>query len=391
MHAQINERARAMIGRFECGSANMETSLDSAARRAHFRARMPDPSRSEAPLEVVGRYLFAITIAIIVRALDTHSHSHINIHHSPAPQARIAVLVGERKGQESLKSDLIRRIKMLEYALKQERANYHRLKFGCEMPTMNDLRPPTDGDGTGNGSGSSGVNAIGNEVAPDSEVPFSSVSNTTWRQGRTMLRSYLQEIGYTDTIIDVRSNRVRAMLGLNNNNAANSAAQAAAAAAAAGHGGGGGGGEGGGSNSMDGDNNASAPSVVNGNDNGGGGVSAQAAAAAAATKRAANDGAGPGRRTPAKKPGGGVGGQAATTVAEAEAAVLATLEFLDHTDVGIGESDFDDFGGLEVTAYDNDDVTPFKRKTKGKSEGEFLRVENCGGLFQNKSIPCQSF
>jgi len=27
----------------------------------------------------------------------------------------------------------------------------------------------------------------------------------------------LQEIGYTDTIIDVRSNRVRSLLGLNNN------------------------------------------------------------------------------------------------------------------------------------------------------------------------------
>ena len=36
-------------------------------------------------------------------------------------QARIAFLQGERKGQENLKHDLIRRIKMLEYALKQER------------------------------------------------------------------------------------------------------------------------------------------------------------------------------------------------------------------------------------------------------------------------------
>jgi len=31
------------------------------------------------------------------------------------------------------------------------------------------------------------------------------------------LRQYLQEIGYTDTIIDVRSNRVRSLLGLNTN------------------------------------------------------------------------------------------------------------------------------------------------------------------------------
>jgi striatin 1/3/4 len=36
-------------------------------------------------------------------------------------QAKIAFLQGERKGQENLKHDLIRRIKMLEYALKQER------------------------------------------------------------------------------------------------------------------------------------------------------------------------------------------------------------------------------------------------------------------------------
>lgn len=36
-------------------------------------------------------------------------------------QAQIAFLQGERKGQENLKKDLVRRIKMLEYALKQER------------------------------------------------------------------------------------------------------------------------------------------------------------------------------------------------------------------------------------------------------------------------------
>lgn len=31
-----------------------------------------------------------------------------------------------------------------------------------------------------------------------------------------ILFAFLQEIGYTDTILDVRSNRVRALLGLNN-------------------------------------------------------------------------------------------------------------------------------------------------------------------------------
>jgi striatin 1/3/4 len=119
-------------------------------------------------------------------------------------QAKIAALLGERKGQENLKSDLIRRIKMLEYALKQERVKFHRLKYGYDPP-MNDMKAPVD------------ETEIMNEVAPDPEVPFSSVSNITWKQGRQLLRQYLQEIGYTETIIDVRSNRVRLILGLNNN------------------------------------------------------------------------------------------------------------------------------------------------------------------------------
>ncbi|KAK2490065.1 hypothetical protein MC885_009343 [Smutsia gigantea] len=48
-------------------------------------------------------------------------------------QAQVAFLQGERKGQENLKTDLVRRIKMLEYALKQERAKYHKLKFGTDL------------------------------------------------------------------------------------------------------------------------------------------------------------------------------------------------------------------------------------------------------------------
>jgi striatin 1/3/4 len=62
-------------------------------------------------------------------------------------------LLGERKGQENLKSDLIRRIKMLEYALKQERAKFHRLKYGYDPP-LNDMKPPID------------ETEIMNEVAP---------------------------------------------------------------------------------------------------------------------------------------------------------------------------------------------------------------------------------
>ncbi|XP_070612130.1 striatin-3 isoform X2 [Erythrolamprus reginae] len=115
-------------------------------------------------------------------------------------QARIAFLQGERKGQENLKKDLVRRIKMLEYALKQERAKYHKLKYGTEL-NQSDLKMPT----------------FESEETKDTEVPtVPHNSQLTWKQGRQLLRQYLQEVGYTDTILDVRSQRVRSLLGLSN-------------------------------------------------------------------------------------------------------------------------------------------------------------------------------
>uniref|UniRef100_A0A803TYS4 Striatin 3 n=1 Tax=Anolis carolinensis TaxID=28377 RepID=A0A803TYS4_ANOCA len=113
-------------------------------------------------------------------------------------RARIAFLQGERKGQENLKKDLVRRIKMLEYALKQERAKYHKLKYGTEL-NQGDLKMPT----------------FESEETKDTEVPtIPHNSQLTWKQGRQLLRQYLQEVGYTDTILDVRSQRVRSLLGL---------------------------------------------------------------------------------------------------------------------------------------------------------------------------------
>ncbi|XP_067115223.1 striatin isoform X1 [Osmerus mordax] len=114
-------------------------------------------------------------------------------------QAQIAFLQGERKGQENLKKDLVRRIKMLEYALKQERAKYHKLKYGTEL-NQGDMKPPTYDSDDGN----------------ENEVPSppNSSHQLNWKQGRQLLRQYLQEVGYTDTILDVKSQRVRALLGL---------------------------------------------------------------------------------------------------------------------------------------------------------------------------------
>ncbi|KAH8028811.1 hypothetical protein HPB51_019897 [Rhipicephalus microplus] len=117
-----------------------------------------------------------------------------------AAAARIAFLQGERKGQENLKNDLIRRIKMLEFALKQERIKSHKLKYDTD-PNPAELKAPVFDD-------------VNKEEPMDGELFITSNSNVSWRQGRQLLRQYLQEIGYTDTILDVRSARVRTLLGL---------------------------------------------------------------------------------------------------------------------------------------------------------------------------------
>ncbi|XP_075718969.1 striatin isoform X3 [Rhinoderma darwinii] len=112
-------------------------------------------------------------------------------------QAQIAFLQGERKGQENLKKDLVRRIKMLEYALKQERAKYHKLKYGTEL-NQGDMKPPNyDSDETNE-----------TDIQPQPQN-----SQFIWKQSRQLLRQYLQEVGYTDTILEVKSKRVRALLG----------------------------------------------------------------------------------------------------------------------------------------------------------------------------------
>ncbi|XP_074990567.1 striatin-4 [Calonectris borealis] len=124
-------------------------------------------------------------------------------------QAQVAFLQGERKGQENLKTDLVRRIKMLEYALKQERSKYHKLKFGTEL---------TPGE----------KKAEGPEPVSNGPVEVTTLEGgpLAWREGRQLLRQYLEEVGYSDTILDMRSRRVRALLG-------RGVAAAAAAAAAA--------------------------------------------------------------------------------------------------------------------------------------------------------------
>ncbi|CAB1347603.1 unnamed protein product [Coregonus sp. 'balchen'] len=96
-------------------------------------------------------------------------------------RAQVTFLQGERKGQENMKQDLVRRIKMLEYALKQERTKHQKLKTG--MP---------------NGP---------------AESESEQANQMSWKEGRQLLRKYLEEVGYSDTILDMRSKRVRSLLG----------------------------------------------------------------------------------------------------------------------------------------------------------------------------------
>ncbi|CAF2996072.1 unnamed protein product [Rotaria socialis] len=118
-------------------------------------------------------------------------------------QARIAFLQGERQGQENLKNALVRRIKMLEYALKQERLKFNKLKYGSENAPVEDHKstsndaPHYDDDENKDGA---------NLGYGDNSVSF--------KQGRQLLRQYLKEIGYVDTIIDIRSTAVKKLLGI---------------------------------------------------------------------------------------------------------------------------------------------------------------------------------
>ncbi|CAF1342095.1 unnamed protein product [Rotaria magnacalcarata] len=136
-------------------------------------------------------------------------------------QARIAFLQGERQGQENLKTALVRRIKMLEYALKQERLKYNQLKYGSETAPTEDQKSSSNEGQTSNTAFDE------DENKEDPSLAFGG-SSVTFKQGRQLLRQYLKEIGYVDTIIDIRSAAVKKLLGiksetnLNGNNVTNS-------------------------------------------------------------------------------------------------------------------------------------------------------------------------
>jgi len=126
-------------------------------------------------------------------------------------QARIAFLQGERQGQENLKNALVRRIKMLEYALKQERLKFNKLKYGTEQNPVDDVKVTSNEPLLVNEN---------DENKDDPTLPFAG-SSVSFKQGRQLLRQYLKEIGYVDTIIDIRSTAVKKLLGIKSENSVN--------------------------------------------------------------------------------------------------------------------------------------------------------------------------
>uniref|UniRef100_A0A183BYV3 WD_REPEATS_REGION domain-containing protein n=1 Tax=Globodera pallida TaxID=36090 RepID=A0A183BYV3_GLOPA len=166
-------------------------------------------------------------------------------------KARLSFLIGERKSQENLKHDLVRRIKMLEYALKQERAKFQQLMVSNENHDKSSANleeedddddelkassinppstvpldidailppPPTQLLASSSSTTASGAGA---NMPPTSKagaggtVPQQTPTPTdhAWAHARETLRQYLQEIGYTEHILEARSFRVKQLLGI---------------------------------------------------------------------------------------------------------------------------------------------------------------------------------
>ncbi|KAH8869463.1 Striatin-3 [Schistosoma japonicum] len=128
-------------------------------------------------------------------------------------QARIAFLQGERRGQENLKQDLVRRIKMLEYGLKQERVKFHQYKASISSGNSPNLvKQPDNHDSSTKGELATSRSMLepAQKLAQCTEQTLE--SNVKWRESRLRLKQFLQEVGYADAVLSVREARVRQLL-----------------------------------------------------------------------------------------------------------------------------------------------------------------------------------
>ena len=82
------------------------------------RAGRLSPAPSSSPPSLLPSSRFLPSLLLISKLTPSPSSLHFLRDHL---QARIALLEGERRSAENLKLDLSRRVKMLEFALRQER------------------------------------------------------------------------------------------------------------------------------------------------------------------------------------------------------------------------------------------------------------------------------
>ena len=154
---------------------------------------------------------------------------------------------------------------------------------------------------------------------------------------------YLQEIGYTDTIIDVRSNRVRSLLGLNPaGNAAEKEEQIGGGTINGGAGGG-----------------------VGASSGGSGGAGSSPGDPSGNSKRLSES---QGRRAPAKKvPPASL---AEAMIMDTEAAVMANFDFLAQEGVGVEVDDEDEMSDEmeDNTDDDADDASASNAATSKRNK-----------------------
>lgn len=94
--------------------------------------------------------------------------------------------MGERKSQENLKHDLVRRIKMLEFSLRQERAKVYRL-------THNGMDPePDESDNFLLQNNEFSTSNVPMDIDAIDKNDEKAANSQTWREARHLLKQYLQ-------------------------------------------------------------------------------------------------------------------------------------------------------------------------------------------------------
>eukprot|EP00158_Paraphelidium_tribonemae_P005868 Partr_v1_DN27567_c0_g1_i3_m30453 putative Striatin, calmodulin binding protein len=116
-------------------------------------------------------------------------------------RTRLAVLEGEKRGFEVLKSDLLRRIKMLEFALRQERAKGSNASPAAATSTTINASSSAVDESNVAKPVESPMNAYSSLTLGGASNTRNSTINkfkTGTSRTREILRQYLQEVGYSD-------------------------------------------------------------------------------------------------------------------------------------------------------------------------------------------------